>query len=321
MLTRAWYAYALGQFNETISILSSVPDLASSNTLPPSTTSTSLTVPSAGRPTSVRSFGGPSVSPVQDPPDIVDGSAWFITETIRSLCLLGTHGSSIDFHCTYATFTGLAHEHTSLHTPSLALNSYLSALSIIQSLSSSITQGTGNATAPSPSRDDSAFTRYREFWRWSEKLLWRAIVLLSKHLPSEGPNKSDDLPLAVQREQLSSLLSLYVSFPFPAHFRPGHRSTVYRLHLRHIVLSSSTSSSSANTDGPREWLSEARTAASELRAVLTVATKFPKADERNLPVLEFCDAVVGVWEAAGAKGEGAGWVIDVSTTDYLNAKH
>jgi hypothetical protein len=81
------------------------------------------------------------------------------------------------------------------------------------------------------------------------------------------------------------------------------------------------SSSSDNTDRLREWLSEARTAASELRAILTVATTFPKADERNLPVLEFCDAVVGVWEASGAKGEGAGWVIDVSAANSVGSRN
>lgn len=45
--------------------------------------------------------------------------------------------------------------------------------------------------------------------------------------------------------------------------------------------------------------------------MLNVSTKFPRAGERNVLVEEFVDLCVATWEASGAVGEHAGWVLDV----------
>lgn len=59
---------------------------------------------------------------------------------------------------------------------------------------------------------------------------------------------------------------------------------------------------------------------SELRAVLDASMTFPRADERNKPVLDFVDLTVAVWDAAGARegGGGAGWVVDVCLNDLID---
>ena len=49
----------------------------------------------------------------------------------------------------------------------------------------------------------------------------------------------------------------------------------------------------------------------EYRAILDATTKFPSAGEHNVPVEEFVDLCVAVWEAGGAVGDQAAWVIDV----------
>ena len=49
----------------------------------------------------------------------------------------------------------------------------------------------------------------------------------------------------------------------------------------------------------------------EYRSVLDVSTRFPRASERNVLVEEFVDLCVATWEASGAVGEHAGWVVDV----------
>ena len=45
--------------------------------------------------------------------------------------------------------------------------------------------------------------------------------------------------------------------------------------------------------------------------MLDITTKFPRAGERNVLVEEFVDLCVATWEASGAVGEHAGWVLDV----------
>jgi len=63
--------------------------------------------------------------------------------------------------------------------------------------------------------------------------------------------------------------------------------------------------------GTPSWLPEARSAIQEYRSVLNVSTKFPRAGERNVLVEELVDLCVATWEASGAVGEHAGWVLDV----------
>ena len=63
--------------------------------------------------------------------------------------------------------------------------------------------------------------------------------------------------------------------------------------------------------GTPSWLPEARSVIQEYRSVLNVSTKFPRAGERNVLVEEFVDLCVATWEASGAVGERAGWVLDV----------
>jgi hypothetical protein len=209
----------------------------------------------------------------------------------------------------------MSHEHLTPTRPALAIQTYLSALPLIQTLISDFPSSGNSGPDSNP-----AFTRYREFWRWTERLLWRCIILLSKQLTSSSNGNEDDLiPLPVQKEQLSSLLSLYRSFSFPPTFRPAHRSTIYKLHLRLLVLRSRSLPPLPPSRAP-EWMNEARAVVAEYRTVLGVKTHFPRAEERNRPVLEFVDLVVAVWEAAGARGEGAGWAIDVSSRLFRSGR-
>jgi hypothetical protein len=220
-----------------------------------------------------------------------------------------------------------------------ALQHYLSALPLIFALTSSIPRDppSGPSTSINPTNTiptpppSTAFTRYRELWRWIELLLRRAIILLAGSFSSPGPSSLDDtMPISVRREQLVSLFQLYTTLPLPPSFRPARRAVVYRLHLHvliraghllhPLVVSSAASTSSATStivDLPPLWLGPARTTISELRAVLDSSMAFPRADERNKPVLDFVDLIVAVWDAAGARegGGGAGWVVDVCLND------
>jgi hypothetical protein len=186
--------------------------------------------------------------------------------------------------------------------PALAIRTYLSALPLIDAQTADLPARPSAGPSTSPS-----FTLYREFWRWTERLLWRAVALLARHLPAGG---ADAFPRAVQLEQLLAVLAMYRSYAWPPAFRPAHRAAVYRVHLRVLVVRARALPPPAPGRAP-PWMAEARAVVGELRAVLGARTRFPRAEERNGPVLDLLDVVVALWEAAGARGEAAGWAIDV----------
>lgn len=215
----------------------------------------------------------------------------------------------------------MSHEKLSPSEPEKALQTYNTAIPILTIVESEIPRtlpatGTGKL-------DFSSFTRFRELWLWIERLLWRAIILASRtcalsHIQNQT---TEDTKL------LWKLFSHYrtCSIYWPNKFNTEHRSTVAVLHLRALVLrarilsSSAPERSSLDVDKPPPgWLSDARSVVQEYRAILGVSAGFPKAGARNVKVEDFVDLCVAVWEAGGAIGDHAGWVIDVSSFPVLH---
>jgi len=177
--------------------------------------------------------------------------------------------------------------HEKLELPTEALASYELALPLLDELSIP----PANPTSPTL---DPSFIKYRELWRWTERLLWRVSVLASKH-------SSTHTALIYLRQYNS--FTLY----YPAFFRAGHRGVLTMLHLKALF----------NTIGEGKpklsWVTEARTLVETYRVVLAVCTNFPKAGDSNRKVEEYCDGLVAVWERIGADGTDPRWVIDVSS--------
>ncbi|KAF5364728.1 hypothetical protein D9757_012498 [Collybiopsis confluens] len=350
----AYYAYALSDPSECLNHLAKVPDTAHvQNHIPLPTTlrASTLAVPGSRAPTVASTNASNSTLGAGDSaasmtsisiPEIRDGRAWAITETIRSLCL-----------------QGMSHEKLNPSNPLVALKSYSAAfplLSIVETELTSLSLPTTATIASGHSEkvDFSSFTRFREAWRWVERLLWRAIVLACRifdvnhdHRPGTGA-RAISLPCK-EHDSLWTWLDHYsnCSAYWPANFCPSHRSTISVIYLRALVLrygdtSSSpssflphpasslppsylSSSSSSSSSPPSQWMHTARNLIQEYRAVLNVSTRFPKAGERNYKVEDFADLCVAVWESmvvsrgrgrgsGGSGGSGeeyAGWVLDV----------
>lgn len=101
-----------------------------------------------------------------------------------------------------------------------------------------------------------------------------------------------------------------------------HRSTVAALHLRALVLRARLPGLARGLDAekPPPWLNDARQVIQEYRAILGASTRFPRAGEWNVKVEDFVDLCVAVWEASGAIGDHASWVIDVLFTTLFNCE-
>ena len=191
---------------------------------------------------------------------------------------------------------GMAYE--SLSPPSIinALGSYESVLPLLDQINipKSLPSLPGKANVES-------FTRYRELWRWVERLLWRASILFAKTQPLLHAHR---------------ILKIYQahSVHWPATYRPTHRSTITQLHL-HVLLRTYTAAAKV------AWLNEMRSLVTDYRILLTATTTFPRAGQRNVKVEEFVDLCVAAWETTGASGEQTGWVIDVCTIcSYIHKK-
>lgn len=212
----------------------------------------------------------------------------------------------------------MAVEKLSPADPQRALKIYCTALPLLTLSESEIASISSPDTSPIATSgagklDFTSFVRFRELWRWAERLIWRAVILATR-IHDIGHNGEDSV---------WTWLSHYTacSAYWPATFRTQHRSTVLTIHLRALVLrvhsanaSAAFSSSPApppDLDKPPPWLHTARSVVQEYRAILTVSTHFPRAGERNIKVEEFVDMCVAVWEASGAAGDYANWVIDV----------
>uniref|UniRef100_D8Q7D9 Uncharacterized protein n=1 Tax=Schizophyllum commune (strain H4-8 / FGSC 9210) TaxID=578458 RepID=D8Q7D9_SCHCM len=224
-----------------------------------------------------------------------DGRAWAMTEAMRSICL-----------------KGMSYENLHPDEYRSALEQYAEALPILSFIKTELTlTSTPSATG---AIDFSSFTRYRELWRWVDRLLWRAIVLASRccDVFDDDTTRVDSLWTWLAHY---SALSTY----WPPDFHCELRSTVCVLHLRALVLrhghapdeSAISSSATATTSKPPPWVHAARVVTQEYHAILTASSTFPRAGERNKRVEDFVDLCVAVWETGGAFGEHAGWVIDI----------
>ena len=212
----------------------------------------------------------------------------------------------------------MAHERLAPSDSKKALSIYISATLLLPNLEADISRTSPVNPVPTSGAGQGrllfvSFTRYRELWRWVERLLWRAIILASRTYILGGPDEGI----------LWSLFTHYqmCSAHWPPNFRTEHRSTISQLHLRALILRSrlpgspplpsSASSKSGDTMQTDPRLPSARRVVRDYRDILTVSTRFPKAGERNVKVEEFVDLCVAVWESSGAAGEHAGWLVDV----------
>ncbi|KAH8105236.1 hypothetical protein BXZ70DRAFT_919975 [Cristinia sonorae] len=290
-LAVAYYAYALGQPSECLSYLSQVKDLLDieSHIPTPSTRShlSALQVPHAGADSSASSWTGSfTTAPPGSAPDIENGKSWAMTESMRSVCL-----------------QGMSHERISPDDPQTALKTYLTASPLLKTINDEIPCSLPSQ-AGGAAGDPGSFARYRELWRWTERLLRRAIILASKlHDLGQSPAEGDSVWI---------LFGYYraCSAHWPPTFRPNHRSTVLVIHLRALVLRARALSPADVKIRAPKWVSTARSAIQEYRTLLNTSTTFPRAGERNVKVEDLVDLCVAVWEADGAVGEYAGWVID-----------
>ncbi|KAJ2923781.1 hypothetical protein H1R20_g13313, partial [Candolleomyces eurysporus] len=302
----AYYAYALGRPSDCLSHLAKVPDFSQIQAFVPKTgtasssTSNLLTIPTSTAPASASSSvtGGFSSYIDSSVAEVRDGRGWALTETFRSLCL-----------------QGMSHEKLDPENPKKALRAYVAALPAFRVLQSSDFTSLISTPArlPSGKLDYSPFTQLRELWRWVERLLWRAICLSSRtsniHISQDDATGEED--------SLWMWLDKYTicSASWPPTFRTEHRSTISSIYLRALVLRhgipKGPSSSMPISEKTPIWLHTARSVVQDYRAILNVSTKFPKAGERNVKVEEFVDLCVAVWEASGARGEHANWVLDI----------
>ncbi|KAJ3862457.1 hypothetical protein EV359DRAFT_45138 [Lentinula novae-zelandiae] len=226
-----------------------------------------------------------------------DGRAWAITETIRSICL-----------------QGMSHEKIFPTDPRKALEIYAASFPLLTIVKTLLTSTFAPIPTSTGKIDFSSFTKFREVWRWVERLLWRAIVLGSRTL-----NVHHDHKITSCRESDSfwTWLEDYFSCSvyWPSNFRTSHRSTSSLIYLRALVLRHGAKTPEPAPVGTGrkspQWRNTARSVIQEYRAILNVSTKFPKAGERNHKVEDFTEQCVAVWEASGDVGEYGGWVLDV----------
>ncbi|KAI0919483.1 hypothetical protein AcV5_001535 [Taiwanofungus camphoratus] len=291
-LAVAYYAYALRRPAECLSVLAEVKSLSDVQGGTPASGGISEGSVSSATDSAVSAISSASVA------DISDGTTWSITESIRSICL-----------------QGMSHESVSPEEPHKAFAAYLTARPLIANVASDIlpsvpSQPIAASVHEAGASDQSSFARYRELWRWVERLLRRAIILGSRLCDIRREDQEHGV--------LWSLFEHYhtCSAHWPPAYRSEQRSTIAVLYLRAFVLRANALSPSPATvrvgEGkPNRWISTARSVIQGYRAILSVSTRFPRAGERNAKVEDLVDLCVAVWEADGAVGEYAGWVVDV----------
>ncbi|KAJ4490631.1 hypothetical protein J3R30DRAFT_3277139 [Lentinula aciculospora] len=298
----AYYAYALGNPSECLDHLSKVPDVSHVQNhipLPATLRANTLHVPTGGSSIATSSpaesiVGTESTISIAD---IKDGRAWAITETIRSLCL-----------------QGMSYEKLFPDDSQKALGTYAAAFPLLAIVETELASTFAPVPTSSGKIDFSSFTRFREVWRWVERLLWRAIVIGSRTFNVHHDHRF----ISCRRpDSLWTWLEHYSSCSvyWPSNFRTSHRSTISVIYLRALVLRHGTQSPEPSLVGTArkspQWMNTARSVIQEYRAILNVSTKFPKAGERNYKVEDFAEQCVAIWETSGAVGEYGGWVLDV----------
>ncbi|GJE95955.1 tetratricopeptide repeat protein [Phanerochaete sordida] len=294
-LALAYYAYALGRPEECLALLSEVtnlPDIparvAAYESMRADASAPSASLVSVLEPSASTSRTGSLVSVSTIPrSEAEEGRLWGLTECIRSI-----------------TLEGMSRERLSPQDPQQAIDTYMRAVPLINAVLPEIQRTVNPASAQVTSMASLSFARFQELWRWTERALRRAIILAAQ---LSDPTAEDGLA-----GSFWTLQGLYrgCSAHWPPAFHPELRSTVATIHLRAFVLRARLLPSDALRAKAPRWISSARSVLQELRALLSVCTRFPRAGERNVRVEDFVDLCVAVWEADGAVGEYAGWAID-----------
>ncbi|KAJ7641510.1 hypothetical protein FB45DRAFT_825779 [Roridomyces roridus] len=282
----AYYAYALGNPSECLSQLKKVPDVSHVNEHIPANLTIRSTTQSLQVPGVAPSDSSATGSVTSLNYEVNDGRAWAMTESFRSLCL-----------------RGMSHEKLYPSEPDKALAVYSEALPLLAMTASELVSNTAPIAA-SGKLNFASFTRFRELWRWVEYIIWRAICIGARIC---------DIHREDTHNSLWSWLGQYsaCSAYWPSNFRTTHRCTISVLYIRALVLRNGSPLPPTDLSKPPPWLHTARSVIQEYRAILSVCTRFPRAGERNVKVEEFVDLCVAVWEASGAVGDYAGWVVDV----------
>lgn len=207
----------------------------------------------------------------------------------------------------YPVPLGMCHEKLHPENPELAIQSYATAIPLLNVVECEIPCSLTAQAFPY------SFSQYRELWRWAERLMFCAITLLARARHLDDPEGL-----------IWNLFTHYESCSthWPPAFRTSHRSIIAVLHLRALIIrfrapSPVIPSPSLQPEKAPQWLNTARSIINEYRTVLDKSTHFPKAGERNVKVEDLVDLSVAVWEASGAVADRAQWVIDVSKPSVL----
>jgi hypothetical protein len=129
--------------------------------------------------------------------------------------------------------------------PHIALASYSAAFPLLMIAQTEFS--TVVSPRPSGKVDFTSFTKFRELWRWVERLLWRAIVLGASvydvhhdhHTSStDSEEGGEEQQQCKKKDSLWTWLGHYsaCSAYWPSNFRTAHRSTISVLYLRALVL-------------------------------------------------------------------------------------
>lgn len=198
----------------------------------------------------------------------------------------------------------MSHERISPQDPQAALSAYLTAVPLLNAMLPELQRGLASGSTQTLPAASGTFLRYRELWRWVERVLRRAIILSAR------------FNNFIEDAFHWTLQSIYLacSAHWPTSFRPELRATVATIHLHAFILRARFLAPDVLKVKFPRWISSARSVLQELRALLSTCTQFPRAGERNTRVEDFVDLCVAVWEADGAVGEYAGWAIDVSVS-------
>ncbi|KAI0694071.1 hypothetical protein BC835DRAFT_1487974 [Cytidiella melzeri] len=293
-LALAYYAFALGRPSECLSILQNVKELTDVSTRVLSYDTmrhegATLQLPGGGTSAStsrsasiVSAWTAGTVAGVTV--EIADGRTWGMIEAVRSIVL-----------------QGMSHEHLSPDDFERAFSVYAAALPLITAVVAELQ----SCFSAASNAQVVTFTKYRELWRWSERALRRAIILSAR---LHDVSKGDD-----QDHSLWTLFELYrtCSAHWPSSFRPRLRSAIATIQSHAFVIRARVLAPDLLKIKAPRWISSARSILQETRSMLSVCTRFPRAGERNNRVEDFVDLCVAVWEADGAVGDQAGWVIDL----------
>ncbi|KAG9033151.1 hypothetical protein FRB95_000493 [Tulasnella sp. JGI-2019a] len=286
LLTKAYVLLAVGEAQQCIGTLSKVDfdtERKHVQTIPPSASAPASAASSLGPSSGITTLesalsrsgtlaGSVGVTNLAKRLDVEvgDGKVWATIERIRGRCL-----------------EGMAYEQ--LQDLESALKAYDAGIPLLDRLAVS------RANPQGKTKSD-LFNKYRELWRWAERIFRGAIVTAARLRPTTE---------ALRYLRLYSLYSIH----WPPSFRPICRSVIGSLHLRALCLTPPNSGPS--TLPPRMWRDETRRISAELQSILGLITEFPRAGEVNHKVLDFVDLCVAVWQRGGAVESECAWVIDV----------